>query len=166
MYNYLTKESFIAMPALIYVLMWWLGGNTSGVVLGARSYFVLLSVVTINVLFILFTKLIIISCEDASQYTRIEDLYCWLELPSFIVDISFESSVFSLLMAIMILIVFFTVLIFSYSYMRADPFIINFFSYLCVFVGSMLLLVGAGNFIVFFIGWEGVGLSSFLLINF
>jgi len=95
-----------------------------------------------------------------------DEFYTWLAFNFFTVEINFETSVFSLLMAVMILIVFYTVLVFSYSYMGADPFIINFFSYLCAFVGSMLLLVGAGNFIIFFIGWEGVGLSSFLLISF
>jgi len=162
----LVDESFLASSAIIYLIMWWWGGNFSGIVLGVRGFFIVLSVVTINTLFTLFTKLII-ACHGApTNHIRDEEIYSWLALNFFTVDICFESSIFSLLMSIMILIVFFAVLVFSYSYMRADPFIINFFSYLSAFVGSMLLLVGAGNFVLFFVGWEGVGLSSFLLINF
>jgi proton-translocating NADH-quinone oxidoreductase chain L len=146
--------------------MWWWGGNISGIVLGVRGFFIVLSGMTLTILFVSITKFIIVCCEESNHYIRDEELYSWLTFNTFTVDVCFESSIFSLLMSIMILVVFFAVLVFSYSYMQTDPFIINFFSYLCVFVGSMLLLVGAGNFIIFFIGWEGVGLSSFLLINF
>lgn len=69
----------------------------------------------------------------------------------------------------MLLIVFFIsfcVNVFSIGYMSHDPFIVRFFSYLSLFVFFMLLLVTSDNFLQLFVGWEGVGLCSFLLISF
>lgn len=50
--------------------------------------------------------------------------------------------------------------------MGSDPHQIRFMGYLSLFTGFMLILVAADNFIVMFLGWEGIGLSSFLLISF
>jgi len=56
--------------------------------------------------------------------------------------------------------------IFSVDYMHLDPFFLKFISYLSLFTFFMLILVTAGNFFQLFLGWEGVGLASYLLINF
>jgi NADH:ubiquinone oxidoreductase subunit 5 (subunit L)/multisubunit Na+/H+ antiporter MnhA subunit len=56
--------------------------------------------------------------------------------------------------------------LFSIYYMANDPFIVRFFAYLSLFTFCMLLLVVSSDLIQFFIGWELVGLCSFLLINF
>lgn len=56
--------------------------------------------------------------------------------------------------------------IYSLDYMVNDPHIIRFISYLSLFTFFMLVLVTSGNFVQLFAGWEGVGLSSYLLINF
>ena len=50
--------------------------------------------------------------------------------------------------------------------MATDPFIVRFFSYLSLFTFCMLLLVNAGDLVQFFLGWELVGLCSYLLINY
>ena len=55
---------------------------------------------------------------------------------------------------------------YSFEYMKEDPHLVRFLSYLCLFTFFMLILITAGNFIQMFVGWEGVGLSSYLLINF
>jgi NADH:ubiquinone oxidoreductase subunit 5 (subunit L)/multisubunit Na+/H+ antiporter MnhA subunit len=56
--------------------------------------------------------------------------------------------------------------IYSIEYMRTDPHNVRFFSYLSLFTFFMLLLVVSDNTIQFFLGWEGVGICSYLLINF
>jgi NADH-ubiquinone oxidoreductase chain 5 len=56
--------------------------------------------------------------------------------------------------------------IFSTDYMSADPHNQRFFSYLSLFTFFMLLLVSGANFFVMFVGWEGIGIVSYLLINF
>lgn len=55
---------------------------------------------------------------------------------------------------------------FSKAYLSEEPHDIRFFSYLCLFTCSMMLLVISDNALLLFVGWEGVGICSFLLINF
>ena len=55
---------------------------------------------------------------------------------------------------------------FSIFYMGQDPYVVRFFTYLSMFAFFMLMLVTANNFLVLFVGWEGVGIMSFSLINF
>jgi len=56
--------------------------------------------------------------------------------------------------------------VYSTVYMYTDPFLSRFLSFLSLFSFFMLLLVSSGNYLILFIGWEGVGLSSYLLISF
>lgn len=56
--------------------------------------------------------------------------------------------------------------IFSMAYMAGDPHIPRFMSYLSLFTFLMVILVSSDNYLQLFIGWEGVGLCSYLLINF
>jgi NADH-ubiquinone oxidoreductase chain 5 len=56
--------------------------------------------------------------------------------------------------------------LFSVNYMGSDPHQQRFFSYLSLFTFFMLILVSGANFFVLFAGWEGIGLASYLLINF
>lgn len=72
----------------------------------------------------------------------------------------------SVIMSFTVIFIAFMVNIFSIYYMANDPFIIRFFSYLSLFTFCMLLLVTASDLLQFFIGWELVGMCSYLLINF
>ena len=56
--------------------------------------------------------------------------------------------------------------VYSVGYMETDPHVPRFIAYLSLFTFFMLVLVTADNFIQMFVGWEGVGLCSYLLINF
>jgi NADH-ubiquinone oxidoreductase chain 5 len=69
-------------------------------------------------------------------------------------------------MLIVVLFISLLVHIYSIEYMKEDPFLIRFLSYLSLFTFFMLVLITAGNYLQMFVGWEGVGLSSYLLINF
>lgn len=81
-------------------------------------------------------------------------------------DISFLFDTITVVMLIVVTSISLCVHLFSVEYMNADPHFIRFMSYLSLFTFFMLLLVTAGNMVQLFVGWEGVGLSSYLLINF
>jgi len=163
-YELRTRGLVLSELILGYFLLSWYG-SYSGCVFGIRGYFLIMSVMTLNNLINAVGTFYYFAHGD-SNYIKNEEAYSWLDFNSFTVNFLLESSFFSLLMIVMILIVFFSVILFSYSYMKVDPEGMLFFSYLSAFVASMLLLVSAGDFVFFFIGWEGVGLCSFLLINF
>jgi len=93
-------------------------------------------------------------------------IFTWVDLSYFIVDVSFF---FDTLTSVMLLVVCFISLlvhIYSIDYMGHDKNFHRYMSYLSLFTFFMLLLVTADNYLLMFIGWEGVGLSSYLLINF
>lgn len=74
----------------------------------------------------------------------------------------------SLTCTMLVVVTFISVLVHLYSmeYMEQDPHLPRFMSYLSLFTFFMLILITANNFLQMFVGWEGVGLSSYLLINF
>ena len=72
----------------------------------------------------------------------------------------------SVVMMIVVTLISLLVHVYSIGYMREDPGYVRFFAYLSLFTFAMLLLVMADNFLLLFIGWEGVGLVSYLLIGF
>lgn len=90
----------------------------------------------------------------------------WLFLD--IYDISFGLYFDSLtnLMLVVITGISFFVHVYSFSYMYGDPYSNKFVGYLSLFTFFMVFLVTADNFVQLFLGWEGVGVCSYLLINF
>ncbi len=93
-------------------------------------------------------------------------LYDWI--PAGNIDVSASLLIDPLSMAFVLLVTFVASLIHVYSigYMAYDPAKRRFFAYLNLFVASMLLLVLADSYLLLFVGWEGVGLASWLLIGF
>jgi NADH-ubiquinone oxidoreductase chain 5 len=65
-----------------------------------------------------------------------------------------------------VIIISFLVQLYSLNYMANDPHIIRFYFYLSIFTFFMLMLICGDNLLILFLGWEGVGLASYLLINF
>ncbi len=98
--------------------------------------------------------------------SHISTLAPWLSLPGFQLDLCFQSDALSLLMALTVTFVSFLIHVYSTGYMAHDEGYNRYFAYLNLFVAMMLILVLAGNLVVMFIGWEGVGLCSYLLIGF
>jgi NADH-quinone oxidoreductase subunit L len=82
------------------------------------------------------------------------------------VDIAFALDPLSMMMTLIITFIGTLIHVFSVGYMADEPAYWRFFSYLNLFVFSMLMLVMGDNFVVMFFGWEGVGLCSYLLIAF
>ncbi len=90
----------------------------------------------------------------------------WIRSGSFSVDFALYLDQLSLVMLLVVTGVGFLIHIYSVGYMWDDPSYYRFFSYLNLFMFFMLTLVLAGNYLMMFIGWEGVGLASYLLIGF
>ncbi|MFZ0808278.1 MAG: proton-conducting transporter membrane subunit, partial [Candidatus Sulfotelmatobacter sp.] len=95
-----------------------------------------------------------------------EYLAHWIRSGSFSVDFAFYLDQLSLVMLLVVTGVGFLIHIYSVGYMWEDPSYYRFFAYLNLFMFFMLTLVLANNYLVMFIGWEGVGLASYLLIGF
>jgi len=94
------------------------------------------------------------------------DLAHWIRSGDFQVDFSFYLDQLSLVMLLVVTGVGFLIHIYSVGYMWDDDGYYRFMSYLNLFMFFMLTLVLAKNYLVMFIGWEGVGLASYLLIGF
>jgi NADH-quinone oxidoreductase subunit L len=93
-------------------------------------------------------------------------LFDWISAGSLNIPLSFLVDPLSSIMLLIITGVGFLIHIYSIGYMHEDAGFGKFFSYLNLFIFFMLLLVLGSNYIVMFIGWEGVGLCSYLLIGF
>jgi NADH-ubiquinone oxidoreductase chain 5 len=94
------------------------------------------------------------------------ELFSWISLEQLKVSWSFYFDELTVSMLIPVLIVSLLVHIYSVGYMGEDPHQQRFFSYISLFTGLMIILVTGNNFLVMFLGWEGVGICSYLLVHF
>ncbi|MFY9611167.1 MAG: NADH-quinone oxidoreductase subunit L [Blastocatellia bacterium] len=95
-----------------------------------------------------------------------EYLFTWINVGNFRADFSLLLDSLSAIYILFVTFVAFWIHVFATGYMRGDKGYWRFFSYLNLFMFSMLTLVLADNFLLMFVGWEGVGLCSYLLIGF
>jgi NADH-quinone oxidoreductase subunit L len=93
-------------------------------------------------------------------------LFDWIVAGPLSVQIGFLADPLSAMMLLVVAGVGFLIHIYSIGYMHADPGYYRFFTYLNLFMFFMLVLVTANNYLLMFVGWEGVGLCSYLLIGF
>ena len=104
--------------------------------------------------------------RDAEQRAVHESLFSWVPVGELRVDFGLQLDQLSMCFALLITGVGSLIHIYSIGYMAHDPGRRRFFAYLNLFLAAMLLLVLADNYLGLYMGWEGVGLASYLLIGF
>lgn len=92
--------------------------------------------------------------------------FSWIKAGNFTLDYSFLIDPLSLVMILVVTGIGFLIHVYSIGYMHKDEGFARFFSYLNLFIFAMLHLILSDNFLLIFLGWEGVGLCSYLLIGF
>ncbi len=112
---------------------------------------------------ILFFELL---AQPDSGRTVNQHLYDWIVVGSFHVPVAFQLDQLSMTFVLLITGVGTLIHVYSIGYMDRDPERRRFFGQLNLFVAAMLLLVLADNYLLMYVGWEGVGLASYLLIGF
>ncbi|MDT3696641.1 MAG: NADH-quinone oxidoreductase subunit L [Ignavibacterium sp.] len=100
------------------------------------------------------------------QRQKIVSLFSWMAVGKLNVSFAFQVDQLSLVMALVVTGVGFIIHVYSIGYMHGDKGYWRFFSYMNLFIFAMMNLILADNFVLLFLGWEGVGLCSYLLIGF
>ncbi|GHA14399.1 NADH-quinone oxidoreductase subunit L [Streptomyces echinoruber] len=129
-------------------------GHWIGTLLAAASFVVGL---------VLFAGLLGRGTEDR---TLTQHLFSWIPVAGFQADVTFRLDQLSMTFVLLITGVGSLIHLYSVGYMEHDERRRRFFGYLNLFLAAMLLLVLADNYLLLYVGWEGVGLASYLLIGF
>jgi NADH-quinone oxidoreductase subunit L len=95
-----------------------------------------------------------------------ENFYTWISVGTFSANVGFQIDQLTAVMLLVVTTLSSLIHIYSVGYMHGDKGYARFFAYLNLFTFFMLVLVMANNFLLMFVGWEGVGLCSYLLIGF
>lgn len=150
----------IALPAAGAAILLFAGRRTNswGPILGA------LTVVASAVISVLM--LLALMERPAKERTVVQNVYDWVFVGSFQASFALQLDQLSMVFVLLITIVGALIHIYSLGYMSHDPDRRKFFGYLNLFVAAMLVLVLANNYLLLYVGWEGVGLASYLLIGF
>ena len=107
----------------------------------------------------------VFQAHGAPGHTIVETLWAWLPAP-FAIDWAYQVDPLSSVKILVVTFVGFLIHVYSIGYMGHDPGYARYMSYLNLFMFAMLTLVLGANYAVLFVGWEGVGLCSYLLIGF
>ncbi|MEI7030624.1 NADH-quinone oxidoreductase subunit L [Streptomyces pratensis] len=129
-------------------------GHWIGTVLAAASFAVGL---------VLFADMLGKGAEDRALH---QHLFSWIPVEGFQADIAFQLDQLSMTFVLLITGVGTLIHLYSIGYMEHDERRRRFFGYLNLFLAAMLILVIADNYLLLYVGWEGVGLASYLLIGF
>ncbi|MFI9391196.1 NADH-quinone oxidoreductase subunit L [Streptomyces bauhiniae] len=150
----------IAAPLLGAVVLL-LGGRR----LDAVGHWVgtLLSTASFAIGLVLFAGLL---GKDAEHRTWTQHLWSWISVGDFQADVTLRLDQLSMTFVLLITGVGSLIHLYSIGYMEHDERRRRFFGYLNLFLAAMLLLVLADNYLLLYVGWEGVGLASYLLIGF
>ena len=130
----------------------------------SELYFAIIGTVTPFIAFVI-TLTLFLEMLDTNVVFK-QHLFTWLNVASLNIDMAFLGDNLSIFMSMFITFVGWLIHIYAVGYMRGDEGFGKFFAYFNLFLASMLILVLADNPVILFIGWEGVGVCSYLLIKF
>jgi NADH-quinone oxidoreductase subunit L len=136
---------------------------------GPHRYAGIVSIVgpAVLILAFLLAWMIFSAMRSVSMETPfVQSYFSWMPVGTLQIDAALQLDQLSMMMVLVVTGVGALIHIFSVGYMREDPGYPRYFAYLNLFVFFMLVLVLGANFPVLFVGWEGVGLCSYLLIGF
>ncbi len=150
----------IAIPLVVAGLLLLLGRVADGV---GHIVATLAPIASFVVAVALFADLL---GRPAAQRAVSVPLYTWIKTGSWTIDAGLLIDPLSILFALLVTGVGGLIHVYSIGYMAHDPGRRRFFAYLNLFIAAMLTLVLSDNYLVLFVGWEGVGLASYLLISF
>lgn len=146
------------------------GGFISLIILGrrmSRRFIALVGAGSVGLSACLTTVIGVCFISDPPDgYALSQILWRWIEVGNFAPNISFRLDALSLLMALVVTFVGFLIHVYSTEFMEGEEGYSRFFAYMNLFVGFMLILVLADDLLLLYLGWEGVGLCSYLLIGF
>ncbi len=127
----------------------------------------LLGVLTVSASAVLGIVMLLQMMQNSpEQRTFDQTLFSWVFVGGFQADMAFQLDQLSMVFVLLITIVGALIHVYSLGYMSHDRDKRKFFGYLNLFVAAMLILVLANNYLLLYVGWEGVGLASYLLIGF
>lgn len=163
-------ESPIALVSLIVglpLLGFFINGVTGLFNKGYREQKALIGTIANLAVFIPFLTILYIFINFNADAGAINaKLFTWIEAGSFSVDIAYQLDQLSLIMALVVTGVGSLIHLYSIGYIHDDEGYWKFFAFLNLFIFAMLNLILADNLLLLFLGWEGVGLCSYLLIGF
>lgn len=153
----------IALPLLGFLI----NGITGLFVENYRTKKQLIGIIANTAVFIPFVIAVYFFLNmNAGSEAVVYKLFTWMEAGSFSVDIAYRVDQLSILMTLVVTGVGFLIHLYSMGYMADDEGYWKFFAYLNLFIFAMLNLVLGNNLLLLFLGWEGVGVCSYLLIGF
>lgn len=115
---------------------------------------------------LILSIIILLDIYSAEEIIYYDDFYKWISVGDLNIGMGYLIDKFSAIMLVVVLSISSIVHLYSIGYMKEETDFKRFFSYIALFTFSMILLVISNNLVQLFIGWEGVGLVSYLLIGF
>ena len=152
----------LLFPLVGFIFLSWYGNQISKILVGSIGC----GVVGASFLssLVALSNLLFLPAEE--RVGKVLVLYQWISSANFKLDLSILVDPLSVFMFLIVTGVGFVIHIYSIGYMHDDPEYARFFSYLNLFIFSMLVLVAAADFFFLIVGWALVGLASYLLIGF